>query len=67
MRRTLPEVPENLRSVMKLHFAENMDQVLNIALERPLPQIVAPEETVQPIAPPVVTPPPTAEGPTAHQ
>jgi hypothetical protein len=52
---------------MKLHFAENMDQVLNIALERPLPQIVAPEETVQPIAPPVVTPPPTAEGPTAHQ
>jgi ATP-dependent Lon protease len=62
----IPEVPENLRSAMKLHFAENMDQVLNIALERPLPQIVAPEETVQPIAPPVA-PPPTAEGPTAHQ
>ena len=62
----IPEVPENLRSAMKLHFAENMDQVLNIALERPLPQIVAPEEATEPIAPPV-TPPPTAEGPTAHQ
>jgi len=64
----LPEVPENLRNVMKLHFAENMDQVLSLALERPLPQLAAPEETTQPIAP---VPPPTAtqpaEGPTAHQ
>jgi ATP-dependent Lon protease len=62
----LPEVPENLRNAMKLHFVENMDQVLSIALERPLPQLEAAEETAQPIAPPV-TPPPTAEGPTAHQ
>ncbi len=62
----IPEVPENLRSAMKLHFAENMDQVLTIALERPLPQLEVAEETTQPIAPPV-TPPPTAEGPTAHQ
>jgi len=63
----LPEVPENLRNAMKLHFAENMDQVLTIALERPLPQLEAmPEETAQPIAPPVA-PPPAAEGPTAHQ
>ncbi|MGO9210090.1 MAG: endopeptidase La [Terriglobales bacterium] len=62
----IPEVPENLRSAMKLHFAENMDQVLTIALERPLPQLEVAEETAQPIAPPV-TPPPTAEGPTAHQ
>ncbi|HYN15675.1 MAG TPA: endopeptidase La [Terriglobales bacterium] len=60
----LPEVPENLRNAMKLHFAENMDQVLTIALERPLPQLEVAEETAQPIAP--VTPP-TAEGPTAHQ
>ena len=51
----IPEVPENLRSAMKLHFAENMDQVLSIALERPLPQIAVPEETTQPIAP---VPPP---------
>ncbi|MFZ3212306.1 MAG: S16 family serine protease, partial [Terriglobales bacterium] len=62
----LPEVPENLRNAMKLHFAENMDQVLTVALERPLPQLEVAEETTQPIAPPV-TPPPTAEGPTAHQ
>jgi hypothetical protein len=49
---------------MRLHFAENMDQVLTIALERPLPQLEVAEDTTQPIAP--VTPP-TAEGPTAHQ
>jgi ATP-dependent Lon protease len=57
----LAEVPENLRTAMKLHFVENMDQVLAIALEQPLPQV--PEETGQPIAPL----PPSAEGPTAHQ
>ncbi|MGC2322780.1 MAG: S16 family serine protease, partial [Terriglobales bacterium] len=63
----LPEVPENLRNAMKLHFAENMDQVLSIALERPLPELAVPEEAAQPIAPvpPPVTPP--TEGPTAHQ
>ncbi len=60
----LPEVPENLRNAMKLHFAENMDQVLAIALERPLPQFQVAEETAQPIAP--VTLPPAA-GPTARQ
>jgi len=62
----LPEVPENLRNAMKLHFAENMDQVLAIALERPLPQLEA-EETSQPIAPPVPPVAPPGEGPTAHQ
>jgi len=29
----LPDIPENIRSVMKLHFVENMDEVLRIALE----------------------------------
>jgi len=64
----LPEVPENLRNAMKLHFAENMDQVLSLALERPLPQLeVVAEENAQQITPvpPPATPP--AEGPTAHQ
>ena len=42
------EVPENLRSAMKLHFVETMDQVLQIALEGPLPEIV--EGTSQPMA-----------------
>ena len=32
----LAEVPENLRSMMKLHFVNTMDEVLALALERPL-------------------------------
>jgi ATP-dependent Lon protease len=55
------EVPENLRNEMKLHFVDTMDQVLAVALERPLPEIS--EEAAQPITPI----PPTVEGPTAHQ
>src|SRR5689334_18829158 len=33
----LAEVPENIRGQMKIHPVENMDQVLRIALETPLP------------------------------
>jgi len=33
----LPEVPENIRGQMKIHLVENMDQVLKVALESPLP------------------------------
>ncbi|HEX7285198.1 MAG TPA: endopeptidase La, partial [Candidatus Angelobacter sp.] len=43
----LPEVPENIRNEMKVHLVENMDQVLKVALEHPLPEV--PEEPVQPI------------------
>ncbi|MBY0375950.1 MAG: endopeptidase La, partial [Bryobacteraceae bacterium] len=32
----LPDIPENIRSDMKLHFVESMDEVLRIALERPI-------------------------------
>ncbi|MBV8816928.1 MAG: endopeptidase La, partial [Acidobacteriaceae bacterium] len=32
----LPDIPENLRKEMKLHFVSNMDEVLKIALEREL-------------------------------
>jgi ATP-dependent Lon protease len=40
----LPDIPENIRSSMKLHFVESMDEVLKIALEReivalPLPPV----------------------------
>jgi len=56
------EVPENLRTAMKMHFVETMDQVLTVALERPLQEISA--EVAQPIAP--IGPPPP-ESPTAHQ
>ena len=34
------EVPENLRAEMKLHFVNSMDEVLQIALEHPLPDVV---------------------------
>ncbi|MGC8792603.1 MAG: endopeptidase La [Bryobacteraceae bacterium] len=33
----LPDIPENIRNQMKLHFVESMDEVLRIALERELP------------------------------
>jgi len=60
----LAEVPEALRNAMKLHFVDTMDQVLTIALERPLPEPAMPQvgvEGEQPLLPP------PAEGPTAHQ
>ena len=58
----LAEVPENLRTAMKLHFVDTMDQVLQIALESAPPQIE--ELGSQPIAPPLS---PATEGPAAHQ
>ncbi len=57
----LPDVPENLRKAMKLKFVDAMDQVLQLALERPLPEIgVTGDQTMAPIPP---EPPST----TAHQ
>jgi ATP-dependent Lon protease len=60
----LAEVPENLRTAMKMHFVDTMDQVLAVALEHPLPEPVPHveegEQTITPLAPPT-------EGPTAHQ
>ncbi len=58
----LAEVPENLRNAMKLHFAETMDQVLQFALEGPLPEIV--ETPSQPIG---ALTPDTPEAPSARQ
>ncbi len=58
----LADVPENLRTVMKLRFVNTMDDVLAYALEHPLPE-VADEET-----PGIAALPPTLErAPTAHQ
>jgi len=60
----LADVPENLRSVMKLRFVNTMDDVLAYALERPLPE-VSDEET-----PGIGALPPAPEqvpSPTAHQ
>ncbi len=43
----LPDIPENIREVMKLRFVESMDEVLAIALERPI------DERPVPLAPAV--------------
>jgi ATP-dependent Lon protease len=48
----LAEVPENIRGQMKVHFVDNMDQVLKIALETPLPDFA--EEGAQTIPAPAV-------------
>jgi ATP-dependent Lon protease len=48
----IAEVPENLRNQMKLHFVDTMDQVLQVALEGPLPAIAEePAASITPIAP----------------
>jgi len=57
----LAEVPENLRGAMKLHFVDSMDEVLQYALEKPLPEPVA-----EP-APLGTALPGTPEPPAAHQ
>src|ERR1700677_4550772 len=59
----LAEVPENLRNAMKLHFVDTMDQVLQIALESPLPTIHE-DEAAQPIAPLTSG---TEDSPATHQ
>src|SRR5947209_8590297 len=59
----LAEVPENLRNQMKLHFADTMDDVLPIALERPRPEVVEEIATNPSLA--TVTQP--TEGPAARQ
>jgi len=55
----LPEVPENLRNALKLHLVDNMDEVLRVALESPLPK----ELTTEP--PPIVDT--TGSQPSTHQ
>ena len=59
----LPDVPENLRTAMKLHFVDTMDQVLALALERPLQELSV--TGAQPMAPPLTAP--TPDQPSAHQ
>ncbi|MBI3694596.1 MAG: endopeptidase La [Acidobacteria bacterium] len=50
----LPDIPENIRQVMNLHFVEDMDEVLQYALEKPLEQLAVPlapaVELAQPVA-----------------
>jgi ATP-dependent Lon protease len=55
----LADVPENLRTEMKLHFVDSMDEVLQIALEQPLPEV--------PVAEPIPAITPRPEGSEARQ
>ena len=58
----LAEVPENLRSAMKLHFVDTMDEVLKIAFAQPLPEHDGSESEA--LVPP---PQPTTDQPSARQ
>ncbi|MFB3918073.1 MAG: endopeptidase La [Terriglobales bacterium] len=58
----LADIPENLRNEMKLHFVENMDEVLNIALERRIG-----ESASAPLPATLPAQQPSAQQPTAHQ
>jgi ATP-dependent Lon protease len=63
-RKDLAELPELLKNTMKLHFVEEMDQVLQIALEEKLPELQ--EETpsgLEAVLPPAID----APQPVAHQ
>jgi ATP-dependent Lon protease len=40
----IEELPDNIKKAMKLHFVDSMDEVLALALERPLPAAM-PAET----------------------
>ena len=44
----LPDIPENIRNLMKLHFVESMDEVLRIALESEIKALPIPMEMTQP-------------------
>jgi ATP-dependent Lon protease len=47
-RKDVADLPENLKSAMKLNFVDSMDEVLKIALESPLPELR--EETPEALA-----------------
>jgi ATP-dependent Lon protease len=56
----LAEVPDNIRTEMTLHFVDEMDQVLQLALEKPLPNVPDEEPTALSVLP-------SAEQPSARQ
>jgi ATP-dependent Lon protease len=65
-RKDMADLPELLKSTMKLHFVEQMDEVLKIALEGPLPELYA-ESPVALGVIPAALPEPTPEQPVSHQ
>jgi ATP-dependent Lon protease len=64
-RKDLADLPELLKSSMKLHFVEEMDQVLQIALEAKLPELT--EETPEALSSAVIPAAVITPQPSAHQ
>jgi ATP-dependent Lon protease len=42
----IAEMPDNIKKAMKLHFVDQMDEVLALALESPLPTVLPTENDV---------------------
>jgi ATP-dependent Lon protease len=52
----LSELPDNIKNAMKLRFVDTMDEVLAIALERPLPtQLPTETESLAAVPPPEIS------------
>ncbi len=64
-RRDFADLPELLKSSMKLHFVEQMDEVLHLALEEELP--VLSEELPEALAGTVIPPVTSGPQPMSHQ
>jgi ATP-dependent Lon protease len=67
-KKDLADLPELIKTEMKLHFVEQMDEVLEIALAGKLPHLA--EETpvaLTSTAPMPIPPPAPAPPPVAHQ
>jgi len=48
----IDELPDNIKKSMKLHFVDQMDEVLALALESPLPTVIPAEAEVLAAVPP---------------
>jgi ATP-dependent Lon protease len=48
----IPDLPEALKSAMKLHFVDQMDEVLKLALLSPLTALIEPDAATMPAIPP---------------
>ena len=48
----IAELPDNIKSSIKLHFVDNMDEVLALALEGPLPTALPTAAEVMAAVPP---------------
>ena len=51
----IPDLPEALKSAMKLHFVDQMDEVLKLALQSPLTALIEPDATMPAIPPSELT------------